>query len=419
MRRLVICFDGTWNTPDKGENPTNVVKMVRAVRIQGGGVPQITFYDKGVGTGGPIDRITGGASGAGLTENIIDGYRFLANNFATGDEIYVFGFSRGAYTARSLVGLISMAGLLAPIHLGAALKDDVLGIYRDKDLNSEQKRQMMADLNLTRHENVRIRCIGVWDTVGALGIPTELGRMLFGKKCYFHDVELSGIVDIALHAVAIDEKRGSFPPALWVKSDDAPPPDQFQVVEQVWFPGVHSNVGGSYADTGLSDIAFEWMAKRVEALTGLALDTSYIEKTCTPAVVGTGYENRSLWYKSSVLYPYQRLINQVVPPSSGFWGWFRKKFKSLDRRNIAPPRNRTVNESVHISAIERWNLHVVRHDCKTRDTCTPRPYRPVNLEAVLHAYLNDGLALKIIGWDGVEMKACDVPFPKDIESFAE
>ena len=411
MRRLVVCFDGTWNTPDKGDKPTNVVKMVRAVRSETGGVPQITFYDKGVGTGGPIDRILGGASGAGLTANVVDGYRFLANNYVSGDEIYLFGFSRGAYTARSLAGLVGMAGLLAPIHLGGGLTKSVLGIYRDKNLNPGQKREKTAELKLDGYENVRIRCIGVWDTVGAIGIPTDLGRRFLGGKYYFHDVELCGIVDVALHAVAIDEKRGAFPPTLWVRPDDAPPPDRRQVVEQVWFPGVHSNIGGSYADAGLSDIAFEWMAKRVEALTDLALDTSYIEKTCTPDAAGTGYENRTLWYKGSFVFPYQRLINQVAPSSPVFWGWFRNKFKTLDRRNVVSPSEQTVNEAVHISAIERWNRDAVRHYCKMRKTCAPRPYRPVNLEATLRAHLNGGSFLKVVDWDGAEMDDREVPFP--------
>lgn len=114
QRRFIVCFDGTWNTPDKGENPTNVVKMVRAVRNLAGDVSQVTFYDKGVGTGGPVNKITGGAMGEGLTANMVDGYRFLANNYEDGDEIYTFGFSRGAYTARSLVGFLGLAGLISP-----------------------------------------------------------------------------------------------------------------------------------------------------------------------------------------------------------------------------------------------------------------------------------------------------------------
>lgn len=95
VRRFVVCFDGTWNSPDKGENPTNVVKIVRAIRNEADGISQVTFYDKGVGTGDVLDKIAGGASGEGLTENMIDGYRFLANNYQDQDEIYVFGFSRG------------------------------------------------------------------------------------------------------------------------------------------------------------------------------------------------------------------------------------------------------------------------------------------------------------------------------------
>jgi uncharacterized protein (DUF2235 family) len=100
-RRFVICFDGTWNAPSKTAKPTNVVNMVRAVRTRGNdGWSQIVFYDKGVGSAGGADALLGGLFGYGLTENMIDGYRFLANNFEPGDEIYVFGFSRGAYTAR-------------------------------------------------------------------------------------------------------------------------------------------------------------------------------------------------------------------------------------------------------------------------------------------------------------------------------
>jgi len=117
--RLIVCFDGTWNTPDQAGNPTNVVKILRAITARGGDKTQIVFYDKGVGTGGFTDKILGGASGKGLTENMIDGYRFLANNYQDGDELYIFGFSRGAYTARALAGLIHFAGLLTPSHLGA------------------------------------------------------------------------------------------------------------------------------------------------------------------------------------------------------------------------------------------------------------------------------------------------------------
>lgn len=139
LRRLVVCFDGTWNTPDKGDVPTNVVGMVRAVRaLDDGGVSQIVFYDKGVGTTNRIDSILGGAFGTGLLENVLDGYRFVANNYEPGDEIFIFGFSRGAYTARSLAGLIGLAGLLNPVDLGRRLQT-VVETYRDKTLDHNKK----------------------------------------------------------------------------------------------------------------------------------------------------------------------------------------------------------------------------------------------------------------------------------------
>ena len=122
MKRLVVCLDGTWNEPDNGEKPTNVVKLMRAVRPstrgpRGTTVPQVVFYDPGVGTGGALDKITGGAFGEGLGENVRDGYRFLANNYEAADEIYLFGFSRGAFTARSLAGFIGRVGLASKARL--------------------------------------------------------------------------------------------------------------------------------------------------------------------------------------------------------------------------------------------------------------------------------------------------------------
>ena len=113
-KRLVVCLDGTWNGPDQGRNPTNVVKIMEAIRpSDAAGTRQVTFYDAGVGAdGGRIDRITDGFTGRGLDQNVRDGYRFLAHNWEPGDEIYLFGFSRGAFTARSLCGFLSACGLL-------------------------------------------------------------------------------------------------------------------------------------------------------------------------------------------------------------------------------------------------------------------------------------------------------------------
>ncbi|MGH8225146.1 MAG: DUF2235 domain-containing protein [Gammaproteobacteria bacterium] len=412
QRRLIVCFDGTWNTPDKGKNPTNVVKMVRAIRDKVGDISQITFYDKGVGTGGPLDKIAGGASGEGLTRNMIDGYRFIANNYENGDEIYALGFSRGAYTARSLVGFIGLAGLISPLGLGGEL-NKAIAIYRDEKLAHEQKLAQMHELDaeygFERKENVRIRCVGVWDTVGALGIPGDLGRRLV-RKPYFHDVQLSDKVDVALHAIAIDEKRSAFAPTLWVRKIDGDPPPPGQTVEQVWFSGVHANVGGSYADAGLSDTAFDWMVKRVHELTGLEFDQDYIADYVKPDTYGKGVESRTLpMYLDSRAYPYQRLIAQIVPENGGFGGWFRRTFRALDRRNIPPDGLETINEMLHVSALERWKRPVV-WDCPEKKKGKPRDYRPINLAAVVSAR-HDGRSIPVVGHDGHVMPENTAPWP--------
>lgn len=400
-RRLIIFFDGTWNTPDSGKNPTNVVKMLRAVRSRADGISQICFYNKGVGTGGPIDRALGGATGKGLTANMVDGYRFLGNNAEPEDEIYVFGFSRGAYTARSLVGFIGLAGLLSPLDLGRGL-EQVIAIYRDSKLTTARKRKMIDALDITRRENVRIRCVGVWDTVGSLGIPTDWGRML--KRFYFQDVQLTDRVDVALHAVGIDEKRDAFAPTLWVRKNGSAPVHG-QIVEQVWFSGVHSNIGGSYADARLSDITLDWMLKRVAATTGLGFDDEYIAKYVNPHVLGNGIESRTVpFYLDSRAFPYERLIDQLIPKGSKFGDWFRDSFEPLDRRNIPPQGLQTINEAIHVSALERWGKKVV-HDSKPNTA-----YRPSNL-AIAIRWAQNGGDLPVVGWDAEIMNNVHFHWP--------
>ncbi|MBI4970029.1 MAG: DUF2235 domain-containing protein [Rhodospirillales bacterium] len=401
MARLVVFFDGTWNTPDNGSQSTNVVKLLRATPCEDSPFKtrQITFYDRGVGTGNMLDKIVGGASGEGLSENVMDGYRFLANNYMPGDEIYVFGFSRGAYTARSLVGFIAAGGLLHPERLGKDLVK-VIEICRNT-AKLDTRKKAIQDLNLARYADVRIKCVGVWDTVGSLGIPGDLGRRFLPDIYRFHDVQLSSAVDVALHAVAIDEKRSAFAPTLWVGPKEKPTFDG-QIVEQVWFAGVHSNIGGSYADNKLSDITLDWMIKRVRKHTELAISwKDIVAADASKYVDGKGYESRSGFYVDSKLYPYQRLINQLVPEGDGFGEWFRQTFKDYDRRNLVPKGLTTVNEYLHISALQRWNLPAVLHDCPEDSDGKPQPYRPVNLAAVVNAANRGGKApIDVVGWDG-------------------
>ncbi|MQG33304.1 MAG: DUF2235 domain-containing protein [SAR202 cluster bacterium] len=213
-KRIAIFSDGTWNTPEQA-NPTNVIRLHDVTLAQdSNGTAQAKFYDRGVGAdGNKLQRLLGGASGTGLNKNILDGYRFLVDNHEEDDEIFLFGFSRGAYTVRSLVGLIRNCGLLRKEHAGMA--DAAMKLYRGRRKNSDPYSAAAQDFRDRYSKTTDIRFLGVWDTVGALGIPLRgLGHLL-NWRYKFHDVELSGTVKYAYHAVSVDEKRNAFKPSLW------------------------------------------------------------------------------------------------------------------------------------------------------------------------------------------------------------
>lgn len=267
MKRIVVCFDGTWNQPadeslpDNQQVETNVCRFYESVDNGAGGVKQLKWYDRGVGTAW-YDRFVGGAFGLGLELNIIDGYKFLAENYADGDEVYVLGFSRGAYTARSLVGMIRNCGLIAAE--GVAFRAaTAYGIYRTRDDGPDSFTAKLFRSSFSRE--IKIKFLGVWDTVGALGIPLDVLTKLNMKFYEFHDTGLSHIVENACHAIAIDEHRQDYDVCLWdpkAKTD--------QTVEQRWFTGAHCDVGGGYLDRRLSDLPLRWMQNKASAL-GLAL----------------------------------------------------------------------------------------------------------------------------------------------------
>jgi uncharacterized protein (DUF2235 family) len=273
MKRLVLCCDGTWNRADQARGgvpcPTNVVRMAYRVAKRAGGVAQILYYDQGVGTGNVVDRVSGGALGEGLEDNIHDAYRFLVGNYEPGDELFLFGFSRGAFTVRSIVGMIRKCGILrrdAVQHYQAAR-----ALYRDDaHPDDDRPKAFRARHSLAGIDGIPVKFIGVWDTVGALGIPLRGLRWFTRGKYQFHDTELSATVERAGHALAIDEHRAPFEPTLWSYK-----PKAGQTVEQVWFCGAHSDVGGGYPAPCLSDIPLGWMLDRAHAA-GLGLDQAAI-----------------------------------------------------------------------------------------------------------------------------------------------
>ena len=259
-KRIIFCADGTWDTPEKA---TNVFGLFNGITISS---DQIAFYDTGVGSDGtPLEQLNGGAFGEGIFQKIKDGYTKIAHVYNKDDEIFIFGFSRGAYTARSLAGMIAVCGLPTADPTDA-LVSDAFQAYRNKDLRA----QFAAKYALY---DAKIKMVGVWDTVGSLGIPAIFGDV---------DMSIYGFLDTNLHpdvlnayqALSIDERRQEFPPTLWTQPASA---DPNQMLEQVWFSGVHCDVGGGNPDTGLADIALSWMIKNAKDL-GLQLNQGFLDE---------------------------------------------------------------------------------------------------------------------------------------------
>lgn len=331
-KRIVICSDGTWFTPEhkhKGVlTPSNVYKLACAIAPRAAdGTEQVVFYDKGVGAGRGLNRLFGGAFGAGLFKNIEDAYSFIVHNYAEGDAVYFFGFSRGAYTVRSTVGLIRKCGLLKKIH--ADRFSAAYNLYRRRDLTPDTPEAKTFREDYARE--IRIQFLGVWETVGALGIPFGFLGRLTRRRYQFHDVRLSRIVDYAYHAVAIDEQRRPFAPTLWEVPDSGS-----QHVEQVWFAGVHNNVGGGYRDHRLSDVAFVWLQEKAAAC-GLEFDNTYIQKTITPDYAGESFRSKTLLFYRLLGAAQLRAIAQHGGTSESIHDSARRRFE--DERLSYKPAN--------------------------------------------------------------------------------
>ena len=262
-RKLILCFDGTWSQPDAlhkavdRQIETNARRFYEAV-LDGPAVPdQVCWYDEGVGTGPSwFERIGGGAFGLGLDMKIQDGYRYLVMNYEPGDRLYLIGYSRGAYSARSLLGMIRKCGLLHREYVASV--PETYALYRKRHIVCDCPETM--DFRERWSKNIPIHFAGVFDTVGSLGVPLP-SFATFNKDLYcFHDVELDDNIRNAYHAMALDEHRDVFNVSLW---DPSEPVDAD--LEQRWFLGSHSDVGGGVEDRRLSDLPLRWMMERAMA----------------------------------------------------------------------------------------------------------------------------------------------------------
>jgi hypothetical protein len=356
-----MCLDGTWNTPES-DQITNIVRLRDLIdpkfKTQSGDIiTQRVYYESGVGTEGTkFTRLFQGATGGGLEDNVRGAYRFLSSVYHPELELYVFGFSRGAFTARSLCGYIGASGLLKPEYCNRENDARTWTYYR-----TPPKFRLPAEgcaLHQICFSNVRIKVLGVFDTIGSRGIPISGPFNWYNEKHYgFHDVRLSNNIDHAFHALAIDEKRLSFPASVW----QYPNHKDNETVEQAWFAGNHANVGGGYSDASLSDVALEWMVSRITTKQlGLQFVPDCAERL-SPNVLGTLYDEtrRQLLYSTGRFYPTIRTINQC---RAKLWG----------RAAGLPPHGISIGEMIH------WSVFHRLEDANAR-------YSPSNLLAALSA----------------------------------
>lgn len=339
MKRLIVCCDGTWQKLTS-EYPTNVVKIAQAIKplCDDKITQQIIFYSEGVGTGDRRDGIFGSAFGWGIEQNIQDAYRFLSLNYQQGDEIYLYGFSRGAYIIRSLAGLIRFSGLLERNNIRQAGKAYKIYCNHQIQANDEQAIKFRQKNSIS---DVTIKLLGCWDTVGSLGIPDQIPFLLIDKwinqKYRFHNTYLSSIVEYALHAVAIDEIRKVFDVTRMEKSPENPS----QNLKQMWFSGNHICIGGGEErNSGLSDIALSWMIEESQKL-GIEFDIN-------------------------------KIITGISPnPKISFDNEPQGIFKNTETHLRRVDEN---YDNLHPSVLERWDV-------------LEEYYRPKNL-AIHQAYLN-------------------------------
>ncbi len=307
MKRLVICCDGTWQRLE-GDSLTNVALTARAVAPRDAkGNLQIVYYSAGVGSSLSGASLWQGMTGADLDDHLLDAWLFINLNYEPGDQIFLFGFSRGAYTVRSLAGLLRKVGVLHREHVDKSRA--ALDLYRQREVTADSEEaerfrvaHAIAWPRLARPftsppVDLSIRYLGVWDTVGSLGIPRLLPISIGMNAEYeFHDTALSRCVEHARHAVAIDERRAPFTPTLWNNIDAFNTPGTRPRVAQQWFPGDHGGVGGGPV-RGLSNCTLMWVLEGAE-LAGLSVtnEPGSVISGCladidpiTPSVDGKGF----------------------------------------------------------------------------------------------------------------------------------
>ena len=375
MKRIVVLIDGTWNKEGTSAD-TNVAKLDSGRKIitqafikanATDGTAQHVHYHDGVGSEGDfLQKLLGGAIGLGLKKIIQDVYEFLVSDYAAGDEIYICGFSRGAYAARALAGLIGASGIQRQTNrdefeIAWAHYRVPPAVREQPQTASAGDRKALDNYNAlvqrrTFHDTRAIKCVAVWDTVGSYGIPAGLGLAPLARyftlvALGFHDTSFGEHVDVGLHAVAVDEHRRPFVPTFWTIAKGRRPKGH---VEQTWFAGAHRNVGGGYPQSGLSDEALIWMIARVQALTDLEFDIAAVKASTNPNLAEGVVDSTQGWVIDHA-FPHYRTVLSPVAIAHGYVA------------NSEDPTEEHINERVHWSVIAK------------RANAPAIPYSPPNL----------------------------------------
>jgi uncharacterized protein (DUF2235 family) len=370
IKRLAVFLDGTWNVVG---DDTNVWRLHSLCAPTGtDGMPQLAYYEKGV------SGLLGGLFGEGVDQIITSAYQWLVDHYNPGDEIFIFGFSRGAYTARSLAGFIAKCGLLKA---GGALGvKQLYNRYRRTEartlwvlLNAQQngdpdgftpEEQWMLKYSMPVH----IKMVGVWDTVGDLGVPWLSLEGFRYSNVRFVSTGLRRPIDNGYHALAIDEHRLAFMPTLWtvrhtdVPNPDAPPPRPIDSVEQRWFVGAHANVGGGYDSDVLPQIPLRWLMKKA-SLHGLAFRNDVdLDGDELNAPVADSYGDFMYGIYRWASPPFNRPIGAAPTPVDG-------------------GTDCNVNETIDASVLARWNSNASYRPPNLADWAARRGVNVANLHS--------------------------------------
>ncbi|KIK54083.1 hypothetical protein GYMLUDRAFT_1024368 [Collybiopsis luxurians FD-317 M1] len=348
MKRIIVACDGTGQSLSRGEysGSTNVNRLCHALSNSSDTIQQIVFYQSGIGTEdlgwGDVGALYCQALGEGIEENIDDAYTFIMNNYQPGDKIFIFGFSRGAFTARVLANFMARVGVYhKPDYTWGfkraikAYKDGTL----DKDIKIHKYYTPRFGEPVSKVHEVEIEVVGCWDTVASLGVPewTNPGGVS-GKYRHFSGSLVKGIKH-AFHALALDECRRPFSPTMWYLPKDTEAAKSIDL-QQCWFPGVHTNVGGGYHDQAIADLTLAWMIDRCRPF--LDFDSKYINLLVSLDHQPWNIHSSDRWGRGRWYDSYRQ---------GQTWTW---KYRTPGAYTDDDGETKETNETIHPSVLARW-----------------------------------------------------------------